>query len=139
TTSTLMPPAPVVTENVLSDDSGAAGNVSVTSNRQFTIEGQVQTSHGNMITRIEQSIGFSNVSQLANSNSLYKQDTTQTTTIHTTTTQISGATVAVVHEQRSYPLTFNYDDTYADDGAETLVSSVDQEFTQQIDVRNQGF
>jgi hypothetical protein len=138
TTNTLTPPAPVVTENIVSNDSGASGSVSVTSNRQFTIEGQVQTSHGNVITRIDQSIAFTNVSQLAISES-YKQDTTQTTTIDAITTRTSGATVAIVHEQRSYPLTFNYDDTFADDGTETLASSVDQEFKQRIDVGNQGF
>jgi hypothetical protein len=44
-----------------------------------------------------------------------------------------------VHEQRSYPLTFNYDDVTAADGTETLASSVDQEFKQQVDASNQGF
>ena len=139
TLNTLGPAQPVVDENVSGDDSGASGSVSVTNHRQFAIEGQAHTSHGIVTTRIEQDIAFSNVSQLAISDTLYKQDTTQTTTIDSTTTQTSGATVAIVHEQRSYPLTFNYDDTFADDGTETLASSVDQEFKQQIDVSNQGF
>ena len=139
TANTLQAPAPVVDENVSGDDSGASGSVSVTNGHQFVIEGHVQTSHGLVTTHIEQSIDFSNVSQLAISDSLYKQDTTQTTTIDSTTTLTQGATVAIVHEQRSYPLTFNYDDVIADDGTETLTSSVDQEFRQKIDVNNLGF
>ena len=139
TVNTLGPAQPVVSEDINSDDSGASGTVSVTNQHQFTIEGTAQTSHGSVTTHIEQNIAFSNVSQLAISNTLYKQDTTQTTTIDSTTTQTSGATVAIVHQQRSYPLTFNYDDTVADDGTETLATSVDQEFKQQIDVSNQGF
>jgi len=136
TTNTLKAPQPVVDENMASD--GNSGTVTVTNSHQFTIEGQVHTSHGVVTTHIEQSIDFSNVSQLAISDS-YQQDTTQTTTIDSVTTQTSGATVAIVHEQRSYPLTFNYDDTFAADGSEVLASSVDQEFKQQIDVSNQGF
>jgi hypothetical protein len=136
TADTLTAPQPVIEENMASD--GNSGTVSVTNSHQFTIEGQVHTSHGVVTTHIEQSIDFSNVSQLAISDS-YQQDTTQTTTIDSTTTRTSGATVAIVHEQRSYPLTFNYDDTYAADGSEVLASSVDQEFKQQIDVSNQGF
>jgi len=136
TANTLTTPQPVVDENMASD--GNSGTVSVTNSHQFTIEGQVHTSRGVVTTRIEQSIDFSNISQLAISDS-YQQDTTQTTTIDSTTTQTSGATVAIVHERRSYPLTFNYDDMYAADGSEVLASSVDQEFTQQIDVSNQGF
>jgi hypothetical protein len=137
-----------VTEDIVSDGSSdASGSVSVTVDRQFTIEGQVHTSHGVVTTHIDQTIAFSNVSQLAISNSVtippssafYKQDTTQTTTIDSTTTRTSGATTAILHEQRSYPLTFNYDDTFADDGAETFATSVDQEFSRQIDIGNQGF
>ena len=139
TVNTLGPAQPVVSENVSSDDSGASGTVSVTNQHQFTIEGTAQTSHGSVTTHIEQNIAFSNVSQLAVSDTLYKQDTTQTTTIDSTTTRTSGATVAIVHQQRSYPLTFNYDDTVAADGTETLATNVDQEFKQQIDVSNQGF
>jgi hypothetical protein len=139
TLNTLGPAQPVVNEDVSGDDSSASGSVSVTNQHQFAIEGTLQTSHGTVTTRIEQNIAFSNISQLAISDTLYKQDTTQTTTIDSTTTRTSGATVAIVHEQRSYPLTFNYDDTFANDGSEILASSVDQEFKQRIDVSNQSF
>jgi hypothetical protein len=139
TTNTLGPPTPVVVENIASDENGSSGTATVSNDRQFTIEGQVQTSHGLVTTRIDQTIAFSNTSQLAISNTLYQQDTTQTTTIDSTTTQTSGPTVAIVHQQRSYPLTFNYQDAFASDGSETLTTSVDQDFQQQIDVGNQGF
>jgi hypothetical protein len=140
TMNTLSPaPTPQVTENVTTDDGGSHGTVSVTSDRQFTIAGSVTTSHGIVTTQVRQHIMFSSVQQLATSSTLYKQDAVQTTTVDSITTQTSGATTAIVHEQRSYPLTFNYDDTFAADGSETLATSVDQEFKQQVDANNQGF
>ena len=140
TTNTLAAaPTPQLTENVITDDAGTHGSVSVTSDRQFTIAGSLSTSHGVITTKLQQHLTFSNVQQLAVSDSIYKQDVVQTTTIDSVSTRTSGATTAIVHEQRSYPLTFNFDDIIAADGTETLASSVDQEFKQQIDVNNQGF
>src|SRR4029077_8667640 len=55
-------PAPSVVENLNTDASGnITGTVTVTSSRQFTIAGFVNTSHGTLRTNVDQSISFSNI------------------------------------------------------------------------------
>jgi Peptide N-acetyl-beta-D-glucosaminyl asparaginase amidase A len=117
----------------------ASGTVTVTSNRQFTIAGSLNTSHGVVTTQIQQNIAFSNTQDLSTDDSHYKQNAKQLTTLDSITTRTTGKTVAIIHEQRSYPLTFNFSDGLDDAGNETQASSVDQEFKQQIDANNLGF
>lgn len=142
TTNTLSnAPEPSVVQNISAEGDTSQGTVTVTSARQFTIAGSVQTSHGTVTTEITQSIAFSNTSDLlaVGQGYPYRQNTVQTTTIDSTTRRSSGAATSVVHEQRSYPLTFNYDDGPGADGNEVLSSSVDQAFRQQIDIGYVGY
>jgi hypothetical protein len=128
-----------VTENIVGTDaSDASGTVLVTSNRQYSITGTARTSHGVVTTQIDTSIAFSSNQKLATSDSQYVQDTVQNTQTDVITTRTSGTSVAVVHEQRSYPLTFDYEINVADDGSQTQYTNVDQEFLQQVDVSSQG-
>ncbi|MBA8887685.1 putative Zn-binding protein involved in type VI secretion [Dokdonella fugitiva] len=142
TTNTLTAdPSPSVGEDVVDDDAGSHGTVTVTSNRTFTIAGTLATSHGPVTTEVRQAIAFSSVQQLATNADFYpyKQDTVQTTTIDSTTTRTDGAATSVVHEQRSYPLTFTYEDGPGADGNEVLASHVDQALQQQVDVGYDGY
>ena len=149
TTNTLSAtPVVDVVENVTTAaDGSASGSVSVTSNRSYTIAGTANTSHGAVTTQIDSKIGFSSVQQLATSNTVYQQDTVQRTDIDTLTTRTQNqgngkgkgsAKSTTLHEQRSYPLTFNYDYVTAADGSATLHSAVDQEFQQKIDAGVSG-
>jgi hypothetical protein len=123
-----------VVENVTTAaDGSAAGSVAVTSNRDFSISGTANTSHGLVTTQIATQIAFSSVQQLATSDTVYTQDTVQNTNIDVTTTRTAGKKVSSIHEQRSYPLSFDYDIVVADDGSETLHTLADQEFKQQVD------
>jgi len=134
-------PSPGVVEDMVSDGTQTSGTVTVTSNRDFTIAGSVSTSHGVVTTQIQQSIAFSSAQDLATNNDFYpyKQNTVQTTTIDSTTTRTSGAATSVVHETRSYPLTFNFQDAPGADGNEVLASSVDQALVQQVDIGYVGY
>lgn len=51
-------PTPVVTEKITTNPTGptSTGTVSVSSNRQFTISGYVNTSHGRVVTTVEQTV-----------------------------------------------------------------------------------
>lgn len=139
TENTLAAPTVNVDENVTQDADGASGTVTVTSNRQFSITGTLNTSRGVVTTQIQQTLGFSSAQDLATNATLYKQNTKQLTTIDSTTTRKLRATTTTIHEQRSYPLTFNFSDSVADDGTETVATSVDQEFKQQVDASNDPF
>jgi hypothetical protein len=139
TANTLTAPVPHVVENITTGGDTTSGTATVTASRQFTIAGTLTTSHGVVTTKLEQSIAFSSVQQLATSATLYKQDTVQNTTVDSTTTRTAGAATSIVHEQRSYPLTFNYDDGPGADGNEVLATHVDQAFKQQVDIGYQGY
>ncbi len=123
-----------VVENITTaPDGSASGTVSVTSNRQYTITGTANTSHGPVMTQIDTKIAFSSVQQLATTDTVYTQDAVQNTNIDALTTRTAGKNTSTIHEQRSYPLTFDYDIVVADDGSETLHTLADQEFKQQVD------
>ncbi|MEO7325863.1 MAG: peptide-N4-asparagine amidase [Dokdonella sp.] len=144
TTNTLGSPAPQIVEDVTTTGDTTSGTVNVTSNHPFTIAGTLTTSHGVVTTKIEQNVRFSSTQQLFATQTPdtlypYKQDIIQNTIVDSTTTRTSGAATSIVHEQRSYPLTFNYDDGPGADGNEVLASHVDQAFKQQVDIGYQGY
>jgi hypothetical protein len=139
---TLQPTPVVYTVNDVkpTDTSGSfAGPISVTSDRSYTIVGTAETSHGTVTTRIDTNMAFSNVQQItfiatgpnANTND---QNIVQDTEIDNTTT-ISGGNGGglVLHEHRSYPLTFDIDVPFYPGGLD-LRTHVDQEFKQRVDV-----
>jgi hypothetical protein len=128
-------PQPSVAESVT--DSG--GTVNVTSNRQFAITGSVSTSHGVVRTQVQQALTFSNAQTFTLSDTIYKQHITQGTTIDSTTTVTAGATTAITHDQRSYPLTLNIDYVVLSDGSANQATTVDQRFSRTVSVGNQGF
>ncbi|MEO7757327.1 MAG: peptide-N4-asparagine amidase [Dokdonella sp.] len=139
TTNTLAAPVPQVVEDITTTGDSTSGTAKVTASRAFAIAGTLTTSHGIVTTKIEQTITFSSVQQLATSSALYQQDTVQNTTVDSTTTRTSGAATSIVHEQRSYPLIFNYDDGPGADGNEVLATHVDQAFKQKVDIGYQGY
>jgi len=128
-------PQPNVQEHVV--DGG--GSVNVTANRAFTITGKVSTSHGVVQTQVQQTLGFSNAQTFTISDTLYQQHITQATTIDSTTTVTAGATTAITHDQRSYPLTVNIDYVVLPDGSANQSTVIDQRFSRNVSVGNQGF
>ncbi len=75
-------PTPNVAENLTTDVSGnITGNVAVTSNRNFRVEGFVRTSHGRVETSVEQNIRFSNRQDFNISGLVFIQNITQSTSI----------------------------------------------------------
>ena len=136
--------APVVdtVNNVKPTDSSGSlsGPIAVTSNRDYTIMGTANTSHGMVTTRIHTTMAFSNVQQILfiatgpNANT-DDQDIVQDTEIDNTTTISRGDRhgAVVLHEHRSYPLTFDIDVPFYPGGLD-LDTHVDQEFKQRVDI-----
>lgn len=129
-------PPVTVTENVnvSADGSSGSGTVLVTSNRSYAISGTANTSHGTVTTQVAANIAFSSNQTLLQTSTAFKQGTLQNTQIDLTTTRNDGDNTLVVHEQRSYPLTFKQEQvpTAAGDGSFTLFTYVDQEFAQSL-------
>ena len=109
TADTLSPePNPVVTQNLSTVNGETTGPVSVTSSRQFTVAGYVQTSSGKVSTQVSQTIQFSSVQQFAISPAVDDQSTVQNTTVSSATTTKNGFYSITQQKQLAYPLTLSY-------------------------------
>ncbi|HKD86795.1 MAG TPA: peptide-N4-asparagine amidase [Terriglobales bacterium] len=119
TTDTIGQPDPVIAEHIQSNSSAAWGTLSVTSNRGFTTEGYVQTSHGTVDTKVVQSVDFSNGQRyyVTFDGTVYDQAVLQSTTISSATTTNSGGTITTNSRQFSWPLGLTYDFTANPDGS----------------------
>ncbi len=128
--NTLTAPTPTITENLAIDASGATtGTVAVGSNRTFDITGYVNTSHGQVVTTLHQTVNFLNSQQVdvnANLGTPDVQNVTQTSTVDSLTTIESGSTVTLDLKHLSYPLTLDYSFLGNLDGTYTQAVTSDQ-------------
>jgi hypothetical protein len=132
TTNTLT--APVVTvdaSKLVIKGANAHGPLSVTSNRNYTIAGTVNTSHGPVSTSVTQAMSFSNKQTFDITALKYVPDITQLTTVAgtTTTTDSTGTATTTVNYQ--YPLTVDLSETVKGVNA-TVVSTISQALSQSV-------
>ena len=124
-------PLPEVVENVIVDSAGnASGPVTVTSTRNYSISGYVDTSHGRVETTVSQRIRFSNTQSFTINTTTYVQALEQSTTIDSETTTRRGALVTEERKTFSYPLEVEYNQITNADGslsAQTVVEQKDLE------------
>jgi hypothetical protein len=94
-------PNPVVTENINVDTNGVpVGTILVTSAREFTISGYVNTSHGKVTTTLNQTVNFSNLQDYTDSANVY----VQTTNVNSEKTVTQGSSTQTTTTQYTYPL-----------------------------------
>lgn len=111
-------PVPNVAENLTTDSSGnITGNVIVTSNRSFRIEGFVQTSHGHVETSVEQNIQFSNRQDFNITALVFLQNITQNTSISSLTTTHGGGPGGTSLQTFEWPLSLIFNFTVNADGS----------------------
>src|ERR1700688_2157268 len=122
-------PRPQITENLTTAADGTiTGSVTTTSSRHFTVAGFVNTSHGRVVTRVDQRLDFSNVQQFVVASAQYVQDITQTTTISSGTQTTGGGAVRFAARQLSYPLTVDIALAFNADGSASQATTIDQAF-----------
>ncbi len=140
TTNTITQPDPMVTENIYNNGTSAGGPVSVDSNRGFTVEGFVNTSHGTVDTKIVQSVDYSNNQKyyVLLSGATDDQDVQQTTTISSSTTITSGSNITTQTKQYSWPLDLVYGYTANPDGSFNQYSHLTQGFNESVLVQLNG-
>lgn len=121
-------PTPVVTENIASNNGIFTGNVSVGSNRSFTISGYVDTSHGRVETTIHQNVNFLNnqTFDVNSDGSLEVQDAVQTSTVDSSTTTREGFIATTVDKHVSLPITVDYSFVVNPDGSLQQVVTYNQ-------------
>jgi Peptide N-acetyl-beta-D-glucosaminyl asparaginase amidase A len=131
TENTLSPaPAPAVIENLTTDAAGnITGTVTVTSLRQFTVAGFVQTSHGRVETRVTQDIDFSSVQTFNITNAAFIQNIVQETGIVSHTSRKHGDDGAEISSQRfHWPLSLDFSFIVNPDGTGSQTTSINQQF-----------
>jgi hypothetical protein len=130
-------PTPQVNENLTTSSSGVVtGTVSVRSNRAFSISGFVNTSHGRVVTTVEQQVNFLNTQTFnVNPNTGGDvQNVVQTSTVDSQSTTQQGALRQTASKHVSYPLTVDFSFTPNTGGTFTQATSVNQQ-NQQSDTK----
>ncbi len=107
-TLTAAPPVKVEAYLNTAADGTVSGPVNVSSAREWTISGYVQTSHGRVDTTIQGTNSFKNFQDEKVSAVEYKQGISQDTEQHEQTTTVSTAGMVQTVHDVSYPLTVNY-------------------------------
>jgi hypothetical protein len=131
TTNSITPPDPSIVENITALPAIVWGTLSVTSDRGFTVEGYVNTSHGRVDTKVVQSIDFTNAQKyyVRTDGSIDDQYVGQGTSISSNTTTTAGSNVTTNGKQYSWPLVLSYDYRANPDGSFTQFSEIHQGFT----------
>src|SRR5262249_32885551 len=126
-------PAPIVRENITSaPGSTFTGNISVTSQRQFTISGYVYTSHGLMQTTLEQSIRYLNTQQFNVSPSTDIQNVQQSTILDSRVITLGSEGENTLEQHFSYPLSVNFSFITNADGSSTQSTSIQQQDLERV-------
>ena len=128
-------PNPEVTEDININASGIpVGTILVTSQRQFTISGYVNTSHGKVVTTLNQYVDFSN-------NSTYADDFekwVQTTSVISAKTVTSGGSTQTINQQFTYPLQVSLAVGTVASGDEVETVSVNQAYETSQSTKSNG-
>jgi hypothetical protein len=126
--NTLGAPAPVVSEHIRANagDSGFTGSILVTSSRAFAISGYVDTSHGRVLTTVEQSVSFLSRQDFEVSATTDVQNAQQATRVDSLVRTRSGGEESVSEQHLSLPLELNYSFVANPYGTATQVTSTDQ-------------
>jgi hypothetical protein len=133
-------PTPVVTEKLSTDAQGdVSGSVGVTSKRDFSITGYVNTSHGRVETTVAQQMAFSNVQTFNINATTYIQSLDQATTVKAQTTHREGFLVTTENKEFSYPLTVVYNQVTNSDGSYSALTKVDQQLLEDLANNLVGF
>ena len=103
--------------------------MTVTSSRQFTVAGFVNTSHGTVQTNVDQNISFSNIQNFYITNTVFVQNITQRTKISSDTkTQGGGDNPRAFQQNFDWPLNLDFSFDVNPDGSAAQTTTINQQF-----------
>ena len=133
-------PTPVIQNNITTDASGnSTGNILTTSNRRFAVEGYLNTSHGRVVTTVDQSVDFSNNQEFTVNATTDEQNLQQMTDVHSRTTTRQGPFVTTSDEDLAYPLNIDYLFAENSDGSFAQTTTVKQSYEKNENTSLNGF
>lgn len=133
-------PSPVIQNNITTDSSGnSTGNILTTSNRQFSIQGYLNTSHGRIVTTVKQNVDFSNNQEFVVNATTDEQNVQQITQVHSVATTEQGPFVTTSIEDFKYPLNIDYLFAENTDGSFTQTTTVKQSYLKDDNTNLNGF
>lgn len=120
-------PSPAVKENLKTNSSGdITGTVAVTSTRDYSITGYLNTSHGRVETTVGQTIEFENSQKFDITSTIYTQDIRQSTTANSQSFYQNGPVIQKAVKTFSYPLLLDYSEFPGSDGNTNVATTVQQ-------------
>jgi hypothetical protein len=121
-------PTPVVTENIKAGNA-ITGTVSVSSVRNYTLSGYVNTSHGKVTTTISNNVKFTNGQSFIINNNEYVQNITQTSSASSTTTVATkGQPNVVTTKSFQFPLTIDFSQAFTSTGGLNQITKIWQTY-----------
>ncbi|NPD65856.1 peptide-N(4)-(N-acetyl-beta-glucosaminyl)asparagine amidase [Lichenicola cladoniae] len=126
TRNTLGAASPVVTNGVVTTNGESKGTITTGSTHDYAISGYLLTSHGPVVTTVEQTGRFSNAQTFDVTDLLDDQAILQRTDTVTTVTTKTGSGSSVVARASSYPLDVHFRYLVAADGSATQATTVTQ-------------
>jgi hypothetical protein len=132
-------PNPVVKENLNITSSAITGGVDVASNRNFTISGYVNTSHGVITTTISQKINFANNQSFNINDTQYVQNINVISGVNSTTTVAwSGQPTITKIDNWSFPLMLDINEFVLSNGGIDQTTKARQTYNVQQTTENNG-
>ena len=127
------PPTPSISDTLTTDAAGnLGGEVATSLSRTFELAGYVDTSLGRIVNRVQQTVGFNDVQHFTINASTYRQQTDQQTTVDSVSESRRGRFLSTQYRQHlSYPLSVDYHQTVAADGAVSAAAAVSQAYHQR--------
>lgn len=133
-------PSPAIQNNITTDSSGnSTGNILTTSNRQFSIQGYLNTSHGRIVTTVNQNVDFSNYQEFVVNSTTDEQNLQQLTQVHSVTTTAQGPFATTSVEDFKYPLNIDYLFAENTNGSYTQTTTVKQGYGKDVSTNLDGF
>jgi hypothetical protein len=120
-------PSPQIQNHIRTTASGnSTGSILTTSNRNFTVSGYVNTSHGRVVTTVTQSVDFSNNQEFVVNATTDEQNLQQLTTVQSITTTQQGPQTTTSEKDFDYPLNIDYLYAVNPDGSSAQTTTVHQ-------------
>ncbi|RDS81472.1 peptide-N4-asparagine amidase [Dyella psychrodurans] len=134
------PPNPTIGSTLSQDSSGnVTGDITTDLSRHFIIEGYVNTSHGRVDTKVDQTVSFADTQGFNITSSTYGQTSDQLTKVDgVSRSTVNGFLSGQFDEHYRYPLHVDVGETFETSGDISILTTVRQGYEQKTSLGLDG-